>query len=63
MGGRQSHDSRARSKRRAGVIRDFPDLSREDIRARLALAADRERRLDAAVSGRLCTPCRGSVLV
>ncbi len=28
--------------------RDFPDLTREDIRACLAFAADRERRLAAA---------------
>ena len=27
------------------IIRDFPDLTREDIRACLAFAADRERRL------------------
>jgi uncharacterized protein (DUF433 family) len=27
------------------VLRDFPDLAREDIRACLAFAADRERRL------------------
>jgi len=27
------------------VLRDFPDLTREDIRACLAFAADRERRL------------------
>ena len=26
------------------VLRDFPDLTREDIRACLAFAADRERR-------------------
>ncbi|HXJ83715.1 MAG TPA: DUF433 domain-containing protein [Candidatus Methylomirabilis sp.] len=26
------------------IIRDFPDLSREDIRACLAFAADRERK-------------------
>jgi len=29
------------------VLRDFPDLAREDIRACLAFAADRERRLTA----------------
>ena len=29
------------------VLRDFPDLTREDIRACLAFAADRERRLAA----------------
>lgn len=29
------------------VLRDFPDLTREDIRACLAFAADRERRLTA----------------
>ena len=33
------------------VLRDFPDLTREDIRACLAFAADRERRLT-AVDGR-----------
>lgn len=27
------------------ILRDFPDLEREDIRAALAFAADRERRL------------------
>lgn len=27
------------------ILRDFPDLEREDIRAVLAFAADRERRL------------------
>ena len=27
------------------ILRDFPDLSREDIRACLAFAADRERKL------------------
>lgn len=27
------------------ILRDFPDLNREDIRACLAFAADRERRL------------------
>jgi uncharacterized protein (DUF433 family) len=27
------------------ILRDFPDLEREDIRACLALAADRERKL------------------
>ncbi len=29
------------------ILRDFPDLTREDIRACLAFAADRERRLTA----------------
>ncbi len=29
----------------AEVLRDFPDLTREDIRACLAFAADRERKL------------------
>ncbi len=33
------------------LLRDFPDLTREDIRACLAFAADRERRL-IAVGGR-----------
>jgi uncharacterized protein (DUF433 family) len=27
------------------IVRDFPDLTRDDIRACLAFAADRERRL------------------
>lgn len=27
------------------ILRDFPDLTREDIRAALAFAADRERKL------------------
>jgi uncharacterized protein (DUF433 family) len=27
------------------ILRDFPDLTREDLRACLAFAADRERRL------------------
>ncbi len=31
------------------LLRDFPDLTREDIRAGLAFAADRERRLVAVV--------------
>lgn len=30
------------------ILEDFPDLSREDIRAALAFAADRERRLAAS---------------
>jgi uncharacterized protein (DUF433 family) len=30
------------------ILRDFPDLRREDIRAALAFAADRERRLAGA---------------
>lgn len=30
------------------ILRDFPDLTRDDIRACLAFAADRERRLIAA---------------
>ena len=29
------------------ILRDFPDLTREDIRACLAFAADRERKLSA----------------
>ena len=29
----------------AEILQDFPDLTREDIRACLAFAADRERRL------------------
>lgn len=31
------------------LLRDFPDLTREDIRACLAFAADRERQLVAVV--------------
>jgi len=30
------------------IVADFPDLTREDIRACLAFAADRERRLSSA---------------
>ena len=30
------------------IVRDFPDLTREDIRACLAFAADRERKLVSA---------------
>ena len=33
------------------LLRDFPDLTRKDIRAGLAFAAERERRL-VAVGGR-----------
>ncbi len=33
----------------ADILRDFPDLTEEDIRACLAFAADRERRLVGAV--------------
>jgi uncharacterized protein (DUF433 family) len=29
----------------ADILADFPDLERDDIRAALAVAADRERRL------------------
>jgi uncharacterized protein (DUF433 family) len=32
----------------AEILRDFPDLTVEDVRACLAFAADRERRLTAA---------------
>ena len=32
----------------AEILRDFPDLTREDIRACLAFAADRERKLVSA---------------
>jgi len=32
----------------ADILRDFPDLTAEDIRACLAFAADRERRLMSA---------------
>ena len=31
--------------READILADFPDLAREDIRACLAFAADRERRM------------------
>jgi uncharacterized protein (DUF433 family) len=31
------------------ILADFPDLTDEDIRACLAFAADRERRLDAPI--------------
>jgi uncharacterized protein (DUF433 family) len=36
------------------ILADFPDLEREDIRAAIAFAADRERRLiaDSAVPSR-----------
>ncbi len=33
-----------------GILADFPDLTAEDIRAALAFAADRERRLFSAPS-------------
>jgi len=32
------------------ILHDFPDLAREDIRACLAFAADRERRLSNSVA-------------
>ena len=32
------------------ILRDFPDLTREDIRASLAFAATRERRLSNSVA-------------
>ena len=32
------------------VLNDFPELTREDIRACLAFAADREKRLSASVA-------------
>ncbi|MDZ7756546.1 DUF433 domain-containing protein [Rhodohalobacter sp.] len=32
------------------IIRDFPDLTKEDIRASLAFAADRERQLTKVTS-------------
>jgi uncharacterized protein (DUF433 family) len=32
------------------ILRDFPDLTREDIRAALAFAAARERRLSNSVA-------------
>ena len=34
----------------AEVLRDFPDLTKDDIRACLAFAADREKRLSVAVA-------------
>ena len=34
------------------ILADFPDLERDDIRATLAFAADRERRLIADSAGR-----------
>jgi uncharacterized protein (DUF433 family) len=33
-----------------GILEDFPDLTREDIRATLAFAAARERRLSNSVA-------------
>ena len=33
------------------VLRDFPALSREDVRAALEFAADRERKLAASTAG------------
>jgi len=33
------------------VLRDFPALTREDVRAALEFAADRERKLAASASG------------
>ena len=33
------------------ILRDFPYLTRDDIRACLAFAADRERRISVAVEG------------
>ncbi|MDE0108002.1 MAG: DUF433 domain-containing protein [Bryobacterales bacterium] len=35
----------------AEILRDLPDLEREDIRAALAFAAERERRLDSISPG------------
>jgi uncharacterized protein (DUF433 family) len=35
----------------AEILRDFPDLTREDIRACLAFAADREKRLASVPPG------------
>jgi uncharacterized protein (DUF433 family) len=32
------------------ILNDFPELTREDIRACLAFAADREKRLSASVA-------------
>jgi len=34
----------------ADILRDFPDLTQEDIRACLAFAADREKKLSVAVA-------------
>ena len=33
------------------ILRDFPSLSKEDIRAALEFAADRERKLAAPITG------------
>lgn len=38
-------DSLAGGMSEADILADFPDLERDDIRAALAVAADRERRL------------------
>ena len=43
-------DSLASGMTEAEILRDFPDLNSEDLRACLAFAADRERRLDAPIS-------------
>jgi uncharacterized protein (DUF433 family) len=42
-------DSLAAGMSEQEILRDFPDLTAEDIRACLAFAADRERRLDAPI--------------
>ena len=44
------------------VLRDFPDLTREDLRACLTFAADRERRL-VAVATRSCSGVMKNVTV
>jgi uncharacterized protein (DUF433 family) len=39
-------DSLASGMSEAEILRDFPDLTADDLRACLAFAADRERKLD-----------------
>ncbi|MGH9449990.1 MAG: DUF433 domain-containing protein [Terriglobia bacterium] len=39
-------DYLASSMTEAEILRDFPDLTEDDIKASLAFAADRERKLD-----------------
>jgi len=48
--GVQSANGLARTHRDAEIVKDFPDLTREDIRACLAFAAARERRLTNSVA-------------
>ncbi|MEQ1615021.1 MAG: DUF433 domain-containing protein [Hyphomicrobiaceae bacterium] len=44
----------------AEILRDFPYLTRDDIRACLAFAADRERRIAVAVLGTNSCPSRAA---